>query len=171
VPMISRQEFGRLKGAWHQARAQNLAANRHLSRPSFSAKPSFNVRPSWAPKVATRTLGSARRKWMAGRGKEEPRGKFEFSGDVRAGSGFGDPGTMFKSSYRGEGRFQPGERSVMSSSYRGSRPRDYSMAGLRRRFGLTGRARPAKATKHGDVVGPESRRRRAFEMLGGGGGV
>jgi hypothetical protein len=158
VPMISRQEFGRLKGAWHQARAQNLAANKHLSQPSFSVKPSFNVRPSWAPKVATRTLGSARRKWMAGRGKPKPRGKFEFSGDMRpgadmrAGAGFGDPDRMFKSSWRGT-----------------PRP-DYSMAALRRRFGFTGRTRPVKATKHGDVVGPESRRRRAFEMLGGGGG-
>lgn len=159
MPMISRTEYGRLRGAWQQARQQNLASGKKWTQPSFSVKPSFNVRPSWAPRSATRTMGSTRRKWMAGRGKEKPRGQFEFSGDVRpsadmrAGAGRGDPQRMFKSSWRGT-----------------PRP-DYSGAALRKRFGLTGRDRPVKATRPGDVVGPESRRRRAFEMLGAGVGA
>ena len=155
---ISRVEYGRLKGAWHQARQQNLGSGKHFSQPSFSVKPSFNARPSWARKTATRTLGSARRKWMAKRQErlDNPqRGNFESSIDVRAGARFGDPKRMFKSSYRGT-----------------PRP-DYSWGALKKRFGIRS-ARPELSDvqkKYGDTVGPGSRRSRAFEMLGAGGGI
>lgn len=138
---ISRVEYGRLKAAWHQAREQRMAARKNLHIPSFSVKPSFGMRPSWAPSRKSRSMGSVKRKWMAERQERL---------DNRRKFQFG-------------GNVRPSWE---------SRESPYSWKALRERFGIRGtRPEIARAIKRGDVVGPESRRRRAFEMLGAGVGV